>query len=167
MRCSCKTALSLTPRILEPFTRTPSHLAACSILVFTISLSKNWAGNYVRHQLIFGGYPHNQPWSYFQLCNHHGGGGFSPPPLLDLYYYQGLNVKLPREKKSSGILCKENMAMDCDIETCFVVFFPAGMGELVTIFFSPFLAKEGVWRCARCSLAPPSEIGKEEKLHGP
>lgn len=72
-----------------------------------------------------------------------GEGGFSPPPLLDLYY-QGLNVKLPREKKSSGILCKENMAMDCDIETCFVVFFPPGMGELVTIFFSPFLAKDGV-----------------------
>lgn len=36
----------------------------------------------------FDRYSHNQPWSYFQLCNHHevGGGRFSPPPLLDLYF---------------------------------------------------------------------------------
>lgn len=46
--------------------------------------------------------------------------GFFPTTFRLVFYYQDLNVKLPREKKSLGILCKENMVLDSDTETCFV-----------------------------------------------
>lgn len=61
-------------------------------------------------------------------------------PISDFYFNEGLNVKLPRKKENAGIVCKENMALDSDIETCLVLFFLPGTGELAT-FFSPSLAK--------------------------
>lgn len=60
----------------------------------------------------------------------------SPVPVLDLYFNEGLPVKLPRKKGSAGISCKENVALYSDIETCFV--FPSWAGGTCNTFFTLF-----------------------------